>query len=98
MKFGPGETVSVRQDSWILGRFSRLRGNSAPGQTGQNPPRRAGCCAGYLARHLAFFPEGVVFRPKGWYYTFTCTHAVLWADTPEIRVVWPKQAGRNGPF
>jgi hypothetical protein len=68
------------------------------GQSGQNPPRRAGCCAGYLARHLAFFPEGVAFRPKGWYYTFTCTHAVLWADAPEIRVVWPKWAGRNGLF
>lgn len=68
-----------------------------PGQTGQNLPRRAGCCAGYLAQYLAFFPEGVAFRPKGWYYTFTCTHAVLWADAPEIRVVWPKWAGRNSP-
>lgn len=69
-----------------------------PGQTGQNLPRRAGCPAGYLARHLAFFPEGVAFRPKGWYYTFTCTHAVFRADAPKIRVVWPKWAGRNGLF
>lgn len=98
MKFGPGETVSVRQNSWILGRFSRLRENSVPGQTGQNQPRRARYSAGYLARYLAFFPEGVAFRPKGWYYTFTCTHAVLWADAPEIRVVWSKWAGRNGLF
>lgn len=69
-----------------------------PGQTGQNQPRRAKCCVGYLARHLAFFPEGVAFRPKGWYYTFTCTHAILRADAPEFRVVWLKRAGRNGPF
>lgn len=98
MIFGPGETVSARQDSWILGQFSRLRGCFAPGQTGQNLPRRAGCPAGYLAQYLAFFPEGVAFRPKGWYYTFTCTHAVLWAGAPKSRVAWPKWAGRNGLF
>lgn len=68
------------------------------GQTGQNQPRRARCPAGYLARYLAFFPEDVAFRPKGWYYTFTCTHAVLRADAPEICVVWSKWAGRNGLF
>ena len=63
MKFGPGETVSARQDSWISGRFSRLQGNSAPGQKPEPAP------AGRMPCRLSctvscIFPGGRCFLPR----------------------------------
>ena len=63
MLFGPGETVSVRQDSWVLGRFSRLRGNSAPGQKPEPAPAgrmlcRLSCTASCI------FPARRCFSPQ----------------------------------
>ena len=63
MKFGPGETVSVRQDSWIFGRFFRLRGTLAPGQKPE--PALAGQTLCRLSCTVScIFPARRCFSPQ----------------------------------